>query len=187
MVALELAGGEVRVGPAFVDGGPGHDGGVVAVAEDGGAPLGVEALRVVFGEGVGVGHFAPDEKAHAVGPVEEARILKLLVLAAPVKTHGFAELDVVAEGRGGGRCKESGGPVALVEEQGLEVGAVVEANGGGRPGEGSHTGCGVDGVEGRGRDGGGEEPDGKIIESGVFRGPECEVLEPECVGRGCFK
>lgn len=140
-------------------------------------PLVIEPFHIIDAEAVGVGHLAPHHEAQAIRPVQEPGVLDFLVFAAAIEAHGFAELDVVFQGGARGGCEESGGPVALVEEQGVEVGLMVETEGAvaRRPGDRPHAGRGGDFVE-EGARCAGEEADAEGIESWVLRGPESGVF-----------
>ena len=68
---------------------------MAAVALDRAQPLArqpVDRLRVEF---VGVGDLAPDHQAEFVGPVQEARILDLLVDAHGVEAESLDQLDLL--------------------------------------------------------------------------------------------
>ena len=114
-VRLLAAVAQVRRPPALVDRDPHHDRRVVDVALQHFEPLAREPRDVLVVVQVGVGHLARDEIAQLVGPVEEARILHLLVLARAVEAHRLRGLDVVLDGLVGGRRQQRLGPVALVE------------------------------------------------------------------------
>ena len=127
MVALLDAVLEGGVPPALVDGGPDDDGGVIEVAHDGLGPLLLDAGGVLEVELVGVGHLAPDEVAEAVGPVQEQRVLDLLVLAAPIEPHALRQLDVRLDALPRRRRRQPRPrPVPLVQVQRLEQRLPVE-------------------------------------------------------------
>ena len=117
----------LRAVPALVEGRPGDDRRVVAVAHDYFFPLGEEVARTQLAVGVGApaGGFGPGEVAKAVGPVVEAFLEHLLVQAGAVEAHGQRALDVGLEGgvaRGG---PDAVGVETLVQDQAQEQGLVV--------------------------------------------------------------
>ena len=107
---------ELTIAPALVHQRPGHDARMIDISFDRFGPLLVEScghLTIIL---IAAGHLAPYTKSQAVSPVVEARILNLLMLAAPVEAHRFGELDVVFECSGRRWCHQRRWPIALVEQ-----------------------------------------------------------------------
>ena len=117
---------QVGHAPAFVDGRPDDDRRVIVVALHRRNPLAGETGNVGSVEFVSVGHFARDQKAEVVGPIEIARIFQLLVLARAIEAHLLGHADVVLDSFVGGRRQDAVGPVALIEHHLQEDGIVVQ-------------------------------------------------------------
>ena len=110
----------------FVHGYPRHHARVVSVPLNGGGQLVQKSLFRQLAMLVKVGHLGPDQEAKPIGPVQPARVLRLLVLARPIKAKGFREFDVSAEVVVGSRGVPTAGVVALVEHQPLDIRLAVE-------------------------------------------------------------
>src|SRR6266571_8457500 len=111
---------------ALVGDDPGHDRWMVSIAKHQLHPFG---LQPAFGKRrmlVEAGHLRPDKKAQAVGPVQPARILRLLVLAGAVEAERLRELDVAPDRRVAGRSQKAAWEVALVENQALQERLAVQ-------------------------------------------------------------
>lgn len=118
---------EFAVSPALVDGGPSHDTRVVDVSFDGFSPLLVEAVGHLAAEVIRARHLTPDEETKAVGPVVESRVFDFLVLTATIESHCFGQLDVRLQRVGARWRYERRWPVALIEQEGLEVRVTIQA------------------------------------------------------------
>ena len=99
---------------------------MAVVALDRLAPLADHPLDRGAGEAVGRRHLFPDQQAEAVGPVQVARVLDLLVLAHAVEAHRLGQLDVAAQRVVVRRRQQRVGPVALVEHHAQQVRPAVE-------------------------------------------------------------
>src|SRR6266571_3027943 len=111
---------------ALVGDDPGHDRWMVSIAKHQLHPFG---LQPAFGKRrmlVEAGHLRPDKKAQAVGPVQPARILRLLVLAGAVEAERLRELDVAPDRLVAGRSQKAAWEVALVEDQALHERLAVQ-------------------------------------------------------------
>lgn len=71
VVALRYTAVQISIPPAFIDGRPGHDARMVAIALHGLCPLGAESRGVFGAEGVCVRDLAPYEIPEGVGEIEE--------------------------------------------------------------------------------------------------------------------
>ena len=100
--------------------------GMAVVALDHLQPLAGEPLDARGREDEGVGHLAPDQQPEPVAPIEEARVLDLLVDADAVEAERLDELDLAPERVGVGRGQVRLRPVALLQHQPQVVGAAVE-------------------------------------------------------------
>ena len=109
----------------FVHRDPRHHAWVVPVALDGGREL-VEQPLLSFGSvRMEVGHFGPDQKSKAIGPVQPAGIFDFLVLTGAVEPKRLRKLDVPAQVgiRAGG--VPAAGKIPLIEDEALDVGLAV--------------------------------------------------------------
>lgn len=151
---------------------------MVYVSTDHFHPFLVEATDHFYAEVVAGRHFAPDEEAETIGPVHEDWVFNFLVLATAVDPHSFGEFDVVFECHGGWRCHQSVWPVALVEEESLEVGFAVQSKCAvsGGPVDGSHpSSCSYLVQKSSRRI---KQAYCQVVEEGAFRGPECHAISP---------
>ncbi len=78
-------------------------------------PLPREPRRVVFVVEIRVRHLARHQEPHLVGPVQEPRILQLLVLPGPVEPHVHCHFDVVLHRRVRRRRDRRLHPIPLIE------------------------------------------------------------------------
>ena len=70
---------------------------MAAVAPDRLGPFLRQALHRDGPELVGIGHLAPHQQTKDVAPVQETRVLQLLVNADPVETEVLDQLDFPAQ------------------------------------------------------------------------------------------
>ena len=82
--------------------------------------------RCSQGEAIGAGHLLPDQQSQAIGPVEVAGILDLLVLANAIETHRLGQLHVAAQSVPIRRRHAAVGPVPLIENQAQLEGPVIQ-------------------------------------------------------------
>ena len=88
---------------------------MVVVALHGFRPFADHAADVEIVVAVGIGALPGYQQAHLVGPVEEARIFHLLVLAHAIEAHLLGHADIVLDGVVVGRRERALRPIALVE------------------------------------------------------------------------
>src|SRR5206468_1796671 len=103
--------------PRFVERDPRDDARMADVALYRGEPLGRQSADGLAREAIRAGHFLPHQQPEHVGPVEEARIFDLLVLADAVEAELFYELDVTPKRMIVRRGQSALLPIALVEYQ----------------------------------------------------------------------
>src|SRR5687767_5284763 len=90
---------------------------MAAVALDHLEPLGGEALHRALAEAIGAGHLLPHEQALVVGPVEEAWVLDLLMLAYAIEAHRLDEQYVASQRLVVRRGEPALRPVPLIEDE----------------------------------------------------------------------
>ena len=83
-----------RYTPRLIKWRPGDDRWVVDIPFHSFGPLTGKPINIFSTELVGICHLAPDEEAHPICPVVEARIFDLLVLATSIESEFLCQLDV---------------------------------------------------------------------------------------------
>ena len=161
--------------PAFVQGHPGDQAGMVVVPPDGFGQIAHQVALLTIPQPVGAGQLAPHQQPQLVRPVQVAGILKLLMLARAVVAHGPGQLHIPAQRVVTGRGQQSVGPVALIQHQALVEHMVVQQHLAACHLHLAHAEVGVHPV---GHLAVHKGFDGQVIQLGVVGPPHVEALQP---------